>query len=75
MGDATTLATREIMWNIPHVFKFIMYGLFLCSLAILAKGLSPSLYKTSCLPICHKTQARIVHVYNASSSCYNWLLH
>ena len=39
MGDATTLATREIMWNIPHVFKFIMYGLFLCSLAILAKGL------------------------------------
>ena len=39
MGDVTTLATREIMWNIPHVFKFIMYGLFLCSLAILAKGM------------------------------------
>jgi len=43
MGDVTTLATREIMWNIPHVFKFIMYGLFICSLAILAKGMHENL--------------------------------
>ena len=39
MGDVTTLATREILWNIPPLFKYIMYGLFVCSLAILAKGM------------------------------------
>ena len=39
MGDVSTLATREIMWNIPHVFKFIMYGMFLISLGFLAKGM------------------------------------
>lgn len=39
MGDVTTLATREIMWNIPHSFKYAMYALFICSVVILAKGM------------------------------------
>ena len=39
MGEVSTLATREIMWNIPHVFKFIMYGMFLISLGFLATGM------------------------------------
>jgi hypothetical protein len=33
------LATREILWNIPFSFKVTMYGLFILSLAVLAKGL------------------------------------
>lgn len=39
MGEVSTLATREIMWNIPHIFKFIMYGMFLVSLGFLATGM------------------------------------
>ena len=39
MGDVTTLATREIMWNIPHSFKYAMYALFICSMVILVKGM------------------------------------
>ena len=32
-------ATREILWNIPFSFKITMYGLFVLSLAVLARGL------------------------------------
>ncbi len=39
MGDAVTLATREIMWNIPHSFKLAMYALFLLSLAVMIRGI------------------------------------
>ena len=39
MGDVTTLATREIMWNIPLSFKYVMYALFLCSMGIFIKGM------------------------------------
>ncbi|MDD4973376.1 MAG: heterodisulfide reductase-related iron-sulfur binding cluster [Bacteriovorax sp.] len=39
MGDVTTLATREILWNIPHIFKILMYLLFFTSLAIMLKGI------------------------------------
>lgn len=39
MGEVATLATREIMWNIPYAFKVIMYVLFAASLGLLAKGL------------------------------------
>jgi Fe-S oxidoreductase len=39
MGDVTTLATREIMWNIPHIFKFVMYAFFGLSLLIFARGM------------------------------------
>jgi Fe-S oxidoreductase/nitrate reductase gamma subunit len=39
MGDVTTLATREIMWNIPHFFKYVMYALFFCSMGIFIKGM------------------------------------
>ena len=33
-----TMATREIMWNIPPSFKVAMYVLFFASLAYMAKG-------------------------------------
>lgn len=36
--DTVTLATREIMWNIPASFKVVMYGMFFVSLIIFAKG-------------------------------------
>lgn len=36
--DTIDLATREIMWNIPASFKYVMYALFLVSLAIFFKG-------------------------------------
>ena len=39
MGDVSTLATREIMWNIPHIFKTLMYLFFLTSTAIMIKGI------------------------------------
>jgi Fe-S oxidoreductase len=39
MNEITTLATREIMWNIPYSFKVVMYGLFALSLIVLFKGL------------------------------------
>jgi hypothetical protein len=39
MGDVATLATREIMWNIPHVFKTLMYVLFFISTGIMFKGI------------------------------------
>jgi Fe-S oxidoreductase len=39
MGDVATLATREIMWNIPHVFKLLMYVLFFISTGIMIKGI------------------------------------
>lgn len=30
-----TIASREILWNIPATYQFIMYGLFLASLGVL----------------------------------------
>lgn len=39
MGDVATLASREILWNIPYSFKIIMYLSFLVSLGFLCKGL------------------------------------
>ena len=39
MGDAMTLATREVLWNIPHEFKILMYALFILSSAIMLKGI------------------------------------
>jgi Fe-S oxidoreductase len=39
MGDVATIATREIMWNIPYSFKIIMYLLFITSLGFLVSGL------------------------------------
>ncbi len=39
MGDVATLATREVMWNIPHAFKLLMYILFFTSTGIMLKGL------------------------------------
>jgi Fe-S oxidoreductase len=39
MGDVATLATREVLWNIPHVFKILMYTLFFISTAIMLKGI------------------------------------
>jgi len=39
MGDVATLATREVMWNIPHAFKLLMYVLFFVSTGIMFKGL------------------------------------
>jgi hypothetical protein len=39
MGDVATLATREVMWMIPHSFKILMYVLFFASTAIMIKGL------------------------------------
>jgi len=38
MGDLTPLATREIMWNIPPIFKTWMYVLFFASLIIMVAG-------------------------------------
>ncbi|AUN96765.1 4Fe-4S dicluster domain-containing protein [Bacteriovorax stolpii] len=38
MGDVATLATREVMWNIPHSFKIVMYIMFLTSMGFLIKG-------------------------------------
>lgn len=38
MEEVTSLATREIMWNIPSSFKVIMYCLFFASLVVFAKG-------------------------------------
>ncbi|MGZ3789636.1 MAG: heterodisulfide reductase-related iron-sulfur binding cluster [Bacteriovorax sp.] len=38
MGDVATLATREVMWNIPHAFKLLMYVLFFISTAVMIKG-------------------------------------
>jgi Fe-S oxidoreductase/nitrate reductase gamma subunit len=38
MGDVATLATREVMWNIPHEFKIIMYFSLLVSLGFLIAG-------------------------------------
>ena len=34
-----TLATREVLWNIPHEFKILMYALFILSSAIMLKGI------------------------------------
>jgi Fe-S oxidoreductase len=39
MSDVTTLATREILWNIPPIFKILMYVLFFASTAIMLKGI------------------------------------
>lgn len=39
MGDVATLATREVMWNIPHAFKVLMYALFFISTGIMIKGI------------------------------------
>lgn len=39
MGDVATLASREILWNIPASFKIIMYLSFVVSMGILARGL------------------------------------
>ena len=39
MGDAMTLATREVLWNIPHEFKILMYALFFLSSAVMLKGI------------------------------------
>jgi Fe-S oxidoreductase len=39
MGDVAALATREIMWNVPHSFKLLMYTLFFISMGVLIKGL------------------------------------
>ena len=36
--DSTTLATREIMWNIPPSYKYVMYGLFFVAVAIFIYG-------------------------------------
>jgi Fe-S oxidoreductase/nitrate reductase gamma subunit len=36
--DQTTLATREIMWNIPASFKYVMYSALLVSFIIFIKG-------------------------------------
>ena len=38
MGEIATLATREVMWNIPHAFKLLMYILFLTSTAVMLSG-------------------------------------
>ncbi len=35
----SSLATREIMWNIPYSFKIAMYALFALSLVVFFKGL------------------------------------
>ena len=43
MGDVATLATREVMWNIPHSFKLLMYVLFFASTAAMIKGLHDKL--------------------------------
>lgn len=39
MGDFDLLATREVLWNIPHTFKFLMYLFFFISSAIMMKGI------------------------------------
>ncbi len=39
MENVATLATREVLWNIPHSFKLLMYLLFLLSSGIMLKGL------------------------------------
>jgi hypothetical protein len=39
MGDVVTLATREIMWNIPQSFKIIMYSMLVVSLGVFLKGM------------------------------------
>lgn len=39
MNDNLSLATREIMWNIPSSFKVAMYVLMFISLGIMIKGL------------------------------------
>ncbi len=33
------METREIMWNIPHEMKILMYALFVLSLGIMAQGI------------------------------------
>ena len=38
MGDVATLATREVMWNIPYSFKIIMYASLMVSLGFLVAG-------------------------------------
>ncbi len=38
MGEVATLATREIMWNIPYSFKVIMYCSLFISLGFLVAG-------------------------------------
>ena len=38
MEEAVTLATREIMWNIPFSFKVIMYVMFVTAMFFLVKG-------------------------------------
>jgi len=39
MSENISLATREIMWNIPSSFKIAMYALFALSLVIFVKGM------------------------------------
>jgi Fe-S oxidoreductase len=39
MDSVDALASREVLWNIPHEFKTLMYMLFFLSLAIMAKGI------------------------------------
>ncbi len=39
MGDVSSLATREVMWNIPYSFKITMYLLLLVSAAAFFKGM------------------------------------
>ncbi|MBP9681412.1 MAG: 4Fe-4S dicluster domain-containing protein [Bacteriovorax sp.] len=38
MGEIATLATREVMWNIPQAFKLLMYILFFTSTAVMISG-------------------------------------
>ena len=38
MGEVSTLASREIMWNIPYAFKIIMYVSFFVSVSVMIAG-------------------------------------
>lgn len=40
MGDATALITREVMWNIPQIFKYIMYISLFISMGLFLKGMN-----------------------------------
>ncbi len=40
MGAVETLATREVLWNIPQIFKTLMYILFFISTALMLKGIN-----------------------------------
>ena len=39
MNEIGTAASREIMWNIPSSFKFLMYALLIISFLVLIQGL------------------------------------